>query len=65
MQKLLSRADEFKNYQIESFPITSDNLLKESRSSLGQFILIPKLGENDWAEIQSFISQPVATSSVN
>ena len=63
MQKLISRADEFKNYQIESFPITDKNLLMNSTSADRQYILIPKLGENQWSDIQKFISQPIATNS--
>ena len=63
MQKLLSRASEFQTYQIESFPITDQNLLMNSTSFDRQYILIPKLGENNWTNIQKFISQPTATSS--
>ncbi|MFA7676171.1 MAG: LCP family protein [Candidatus Shapirobacteria bacterium] len=63
MQKLLSRADEFQNYQIESFPITDKNLLINSTSFDKQYILIPKIGENNWIDIQKFISQPTVTSS--
>ena len=63
MEELLSRSDEYQTYKIESFPITDQNLLINSKSSIGQFILIPKLGENDWADIQKFISQSTATSS--
>lgn len=63
MQKLLSRADEFQDYQIESFPITNDNLLQNGRSSIGQSILIPRLGENQWQDVQSFIATSTATTS--
>jgi len=66
MQELLSKADEYKNYKIESFAITNDNLLMNSTSSDYQSILIPKLGENNWTNIQKFVSQSTAeaTSSV-
>lgn len=63
MQKLISRADEFQNYQIKSYPITDKNLLTDSISDDRQYILIPKLGENNWRDIQNFISQPLATNS--
>jgi LCP family protein required for cell wall assembly len=63
MEELLSKSDEYQTYKIESFPITDQNLLMNSKSSIGQFILIPKLGENNWTNIQKFISQPTATSS--
>ena len=63
MQKLISRSGDFQTYQIESFPITNDNLLKDSRSSIGQAILIPRIGENNWIDIQNFVAQPTATTS--
>ncbi|MDD2224877.1 MAG: LCP family protein [Candidatus Shapirobacteria bacterium] len=65
MEELLSRSDEYQTYKIESFPITDQNFLMNSKSSIGQFILIPKLGENNWTDIQKFISQPTATSSAS
>ena len=63
LEELLSRSDEYQTDKIESFPVTDQNLLMNSKSSIGQFILIPKLGENNWTDIQKFISQPTATSS--
>jgi LCP family protein required for cell wall assembly len=63
MQKFISRADEFQNYQIESFPITDKNLLIITNSTDHQSILVPKIGENNWTDIQKFVSQPTATSS--
>lgn len=65
MEELLSKSDEYQTYKIESFPITDQNLLMNSKSSIGQFILIPKLGENNWTDIQKFVSQPTATSSAS
>ena len=61
MQKLLGRSDEFQTYKIESIALTNDNVLMDSVSNDRQSILIPKLGENQWQDIQSF----VATSSSN
>jgi len=63
MQKLISRADEFQEYEIESLAITDKNLLKNSTSLDKQYILVPKLGENNWKDIQNFVSQSRATSS--
>lgn len=63
MQKLITKADEYQTYQIESFPITNDNFLMDSKSSIGQYILIPKIGENNWTEIQDFVQKPTSTSS--
>lgn len=63
MQELLSKADEYKTYKIESYSINNDNFLKNSVSSDHQAILIPKLGENNWTDIQNYISQPTAATS--
>lgn len=63
MNEFLSKVDEYKNYEIESFPITDQDLLINSKSSSGQYILIPALGENNWTDIYTFISQPEATTS--
>lgn len=63
INELLSKVNEYQNYKIESFPITDQNLLMNTKSSVGQFILVPKLGENNWTDVQNFISQPTATSS--
>jgi len=65
MQKLITKADEYQNYKIESFPITDINLLMNATSNDKQYILIPKSGENNWTDIQKFVSQPTATSSSN
>ena len=63
MQKLISKADEYQTYQIESFPITDKNLLIDSISFDRQYILIPKIGENNWTDIQKFVLQSTSTSS--
>lgn len=55
MEKLLSRASEFSTYKINSLAITDKNYLKIGKSKDGQSILIPKLGENDFSEIQTFL----------
>jgi polyisoprenyl-teichoic acid--peptidoglycan teichoic acid transferase len=65
MQKLITKSDEFQTYQIDSFPITDENFLIDTKSDDGQFILIPKLGEGQWFDIQNFISQPTSTGSAN
>ena len=63
LPELISKANEYKTYTIESYAITNDNLLQNSFSSNHQAILIPKLGENNWTDIQKFVAQPTATSS--
>lgn len=44
-----------KDYQIKHVGLSVDNVLTTSRSSNGQFILIPKEGEGIWSEVRNFI----------
>lgn len=45
------------DYQITDIHLTEDNVLVQSKSSGGAFILIPKAGNNNWAGIHDFIKQ--------
>lgn len=42
-------------YKIKHFGLTEDNVLMSSRSANGQFILVPKAGENEWNQVQKFV----------
>jgi anionic cell wall polymer biosynthesis LytR-Cps2A-Psr (LCP) family protein len=42
-------------YSVEQIQLTTDNLLNASKSSDGQFILIPKAGSFNFSEIKTFI----------
>ena len=50
--ELIGNPDE---YNVSHVQLSTANTLMESRSSSGQFILIPKTGENNWTEVQNFI----------
>lgn len=43
-------------YEIVSFHLSEDNVLKSGKSSDGQYILIPKAGNFNFSEIKKFIS---------
>lgn len=55
------------SYQVKSFVFSTENYLQSSVSSDGQYILIPKEGENEWEPIQkaiySFIKEITPTPS--
>jgi LCP family protein required for cell wall assembly len=55
MDSYLTRAPEFSQYKINSLAITDQNYLKMSSSKDGQSILIPKLGENNFTDIQNYL----------
>lgn len=58
MNELLGKATELAKYTIVPAALTDQNVLKDAVSSGGQFILIPRVGENNWDEVQQFIADP-------
>jgi anionic cell wall polymer biosynthesis LytR-Cps2A-Psr (LCP) family protein len=44
-----------KSYGLKQIQLTTDNLLNQSTSSDGQFILVPKAGNFNYSEIQNYI----------
>ncbi|EKE14929.1 MAG: cell envelope-related transcriptional attenuator [uncultured bacterium] len=62
IKKLISRADELKDYKITSFVLTDQNVFKNAVSDDGQYILIPREGIDNWVGIQKIIN--VTTSAV-
>jgi LCP family protein required for cell wall assembly len=65
MQKLISKSSEYQNYKIESVALTDQNVLMDTVSSDRQAILTPKLGINNWADIQSFIATSSSSKLLN
>jgi len=55
MESYLIRAPEFSQYKINSLAITDQNYLKMGVSNDRQSILMPKLGENNYTDIQNFL----------
>ncbi|MCL5095578.1 MAG: LCP family protein [Patescibacteria group bacterium] len=44
-------------YQINQILPSEENVLKTGKGTGGQFILMPKAGENDWSKFQEFIKK--------
>ena len=66
MSELISKLPEMAEYKIVSIAMTDQNVLVNDKASTGQFILIPKIGENNWNEIHQFIeNKGISTSSSN
>jgi LCP family protein required for cell wall assembly len=55
MGELVAKIPEVANYKVTSIALTDQNVLKNAKASTGQFILSPKIGENDFSEIKEFI----------
>ena len=54
-EKLFLDCD-WKNFTLESLQLTNKDYLKDSRSRDGQYILIPRLGMDDYREIQTLVA---------
>jgi len=46
-------------YEVTNIRITDENVLRESKSSGGQYILISKEGVNKWDQVQAFVSNKI------
>ncbi|MCW1949166.1 MAG: LCP family protein [Candidatus Shapirobacteria bacterium] len=55
MSELVTKIPEVSSYKIVSIALTDTNVLKNAKATTGQFILSPKLGENDFSEVKKFI----------
>lgn len=55
MSELVTKIAEVSSYKIVSIALTDTNVLKNAKASTGQFILSPKLGENDFSEVKKFV----------
>jgi anionic cell wall polymer biosynthesis LytR-Cps2A-Psr (LCP) family protein len=55
MTELVTKIPEISEYKIISINLTDQNVLKNSVASTKQFILSPRLGENNWDDVKLFI----------
>ena len=46
-------------YEITKIRLTADNVLRESKSSKGQYILVPREGIGKWDQVQAFVSNKI------
>jgi len=67
IQSILAKKNEYRDYTIHSIALTDKNILVHGRSSNGQYILMPKEGEEKWDNLHAWIQQqlenPEATQS--
>lgn len=60
VKKFVGQADKLKEYKINTFVLTDQNLLKNAISDDKQYILIPKEGIDNWEGIQKNIASSTA-----
>jgi len=56
---LVNLLKDYQSYKITTINLTDQNVLIQSKSPSGQYILIPKEGVNKWSEIQKFIDSNI------
>lgn len=57
LQKFLGEAQDSNEYQLTRLVLTEDTYLKSAQSDDGQFILIPKAGEDKWDSVKNWIKK--------
>lgn len=70
MSELVTKIPEVAKYKLVSVALSDQNVLVNSKASTGQFILSPKVGENNFSEIKEFIKNkgvlaPIPTITVS
>jgi LCP family protein required for cell wall assembly len=61
-KKILENFPEYESVEIRTISLTTDNVLKESRSDNGQYILVPKEDEGNWNSVHGYIKGEVEKS---
>jgi len=59
MKKLLTKTADAGKYISDSLILSDQNLLKNAYSKSGQYILMPKAGENNWTELKKTINNMI------
>lgn len=63
LKSLLRYANEMRSYDTVSIALSDENVLTQGYNAVGQFILYPKTGKNDWRSIHDFIEQEATKSA--
>ncbi len=59
IKKFIGEADNIKQYKINSFVLSDDNVLEHGISDDKQYILVPKEGMDNWKGLQLFINNSI------
>lgn len=60
LQKWIGEAEQYRGFEIKSIALTDKNILTNGKSANGQYILMPKTGEDDWASVHAFIQEELS-----
>lgn len=64
VKKLAQEAKNANQYHLKTFVLSTENLLDESISDDGQYILIPKAGHNNWQDFRIAIKQIIENTEI-
>lgn len=64
IKQLIKEAGNINQYQLKTFILSTENLLIDSISQDGQYILIPKAGENDFSQIWEKVKELTTEISI-
>lgn len=64
VKKLAQEAKNANQYHLKTFVLSTENLLNESISDDGQYILIPKAGHNNWQDFRIAIKQIIENTEI-
>jgi len=59
---IIESAGEIKQYSVSTIYLSTENIFQESKSSDGQYILVPKEGIGNWTEVHKFINQQISSN---
>ncbi|MDQ3008400.1 MAG: LCP family protein [bacterium] len=62
---LLELKDELESYRIKTIAMTDKNILQFSRSTTGQYILIPRAGQDEWSSVHEWLQAEIASVSAD
>lgn len=60
IQKILDLTDNFSGYTISQVALTTKDVLKETKSPDGQYILVPKVNPDSWSSVSSYLAGVMA-----
>ena len=55
--KAKKEIEKAKDFEINNITLSTSNVFKNSKSSSGQYIVIPKDGNNNWSGVRSFVQK--------
>lgn len=62
---LLGKFSDITSYTLYSITLTDENVLKNGVSNDRQFVLMPKAGQGNWSEIQTYIGQELKKATAS